>query len=46
MQEADLPSDTGSASGSTITIESILQEKKTFDLSLNFEKLGVDDSER
>jgi WD40 repeat protein len=46
MQEADLPSDTGSSSGSTITIESILQEKKTFDLSLNFEKLGVDDSER
>jgi WD40 repeat protein len=42
IAEADLPVDTGSSSGS-ITIESILQEKKEFDLSLNFEKLGVDD---
>ncbi|CAG5179313.1 uncharacterized protein ALTATR162_LOCUS9140 [Alternaria atra] len=46
VQEADLPPDTGSASDSPTTIESILQEKKTFDLSLNFEKLGVDDKER
>ncbi|KAL1796350.1 hypothetical protein ACET3X_004890 [Alternaria dauci] len=46
VQEADLPPDAGSASDSTVTIESILQEKKTFDLSLNFEKLGVDDNER
>jgi WD40 repeat protein len=46
VQEADLPSDTGSDSDSPITIESILQEKKTFDLSLNFEKLGVDDTKR
>lgn len=29
-----------------MTIESILHEKKTFDLSLNFEKLGVDDGNR
>ncbi|KAG9189700.1 hypothetical protein G6011_06568 [Alternaria panax] len=46
VQEADLPSDTGSASDSSITIESILQEKKTFDLSLSFEKLGVNDKDR
>jgi WD40 repeat protein len=42
VTEADLPPDTGTSSGS-VTIESILQEKKEFDLSLNFEKLGVDD---
>ena len=29
-----------------MTIESILQEKKTFDLSLKFEKLGVEDANR
>lgn len=29
-----------------MTIESILDEKKTFDLSLNFEKLGVEDAHR
>jgi WD40 repeat protein len=46
VQEADLPLDTGSASDNPITIESILQEKKTFDLSLNFEKLGIDDAKR
>jgi WD40 repeat protein len=46
VEEANLPSDIGSASDSLVTIESVLQEKKTFDLSLNFEKLGVDDTER
>ncbi|KAF1951704.1 hypothetical protein CC80DRAFT_191943 [Byssothecium circinans] len=46
IREAGLPSDTGSASGSKISIEQILQEKKTFDLSLNFEKLGVQDEHR
>jgi WD40 repeat protein len=46
IEEADLPSDIGSASDSLVTIESILEEKKNFDLSLNFEKLGVDDTER
>lgn len=29
-----------------MTIESILHEKKTFDLSLNFEKLGIEDGDR
>lgn len=43
LEEANLPPDTGAGSNSPITIESILHEKKTFDLSLNFEKLGVED---
>jgi hypothetical protein len=46
IEEADLPPDTGAGSNSSVTVESILQEKKTFDLSLNFEKLGVDDGHR
>ncbi|KAF1833786.1 WD40 repeat-like protein [Decorospora gaudefroyi] len=46
VEEADLPSDVGTGSDSLVTIESILQEKKTFDLSLSFEKFGVDDTER
>ena len=29
-----------------VTIESILEEKKRFDLSLSFEKLGVDDTDQ
>ncbi|KAJ4286248.1 hypothetical protein N0V90_013282 [Kalmusia sp. IMI 367209] len=43
--EAGLPVDIGGGN-SDITIEKILQEKKTFDLSLNFEKLGVDVKDR
>ncbi|KAF1354482.1 hypothetical protein EJ07DRAFT_168227 [Lizonia empirigonia] len=43
LKEAGLPPDTGAGSNSSVTIESILQEKKTFDLGLNFEKLGVED---
>jgi WD40 repeat protein len=39
--EAGLPPDIGANSDDAITIESILQEKKTFDTSLNFEKLGL-----
>ncbi|RAR05219.1 hypothetical protein DDE83_007445 [Stemphylium lycopersici] len=46
VQEAELPPDIGAASDSLVTIESVLQEKKKFDLSLSFEKLGVDDKER
>ncbi|KAF1933984.1 uncharacterized protein M421DRAFT_415035 [Didymella exigua CBS 183.55] len=46
VKEADLPSDIGTGSDSSVTVESILQEKKTFDLSLNFEKLGVEDGNR
>ncbi|ORX98316.1 WD40-repeat-containing domain protein [Clohesyomyces aquaticus] len=43
IKEAGLPPDTGSSSASQVTIQQILDEKKAFDLSLNFEKLGVDD---
>lgn len=43
VKEADLPPDIGAGSNSSITVESILQEKKIFDLSLNFEKSGIDD---
>lgn len=45
INEAGLPVDTGSKDGE-VTIEQILSEKKTFDMSLNFEKLGVDDKDR
>jgi WD40 repeat protein len=44
--EAGLPPDTGANSSDSVTIESILQEKKAYDNSLNFEKLGLDDSDR
>jgi hypothetical protein len=45
--EAGLAPDAGSVSeGDSITIEQILQEKKTFDLSINFEKLRLDGGER
>ncbi|KAF1841853.1 uncharacterized protein K460DRAFT_345105 [Cucurbitaria berberidis CBS 394.84] len=46
IKEAGLPLDVGAASDGLVTIETVLQEKKTFDLSLNFEKLGVVDKER
>ncbi|KAF2632848.1 hypothetical protein BU25DRAFT_417427 [Macroventuria anomochaeta] len=46
VKEADLPPDTGTGSNSSVTIETILHEKKTFDLSLSFEKLGVEDANR
>ncbi|KAH7126983.1 quinon protein alcohol dehydrogenase-like superfamily [Dendryphion nanum] len=40
LKEAGLSSEAGQGS-SGITIEQILEEKRIFDLSLNFEKLGV-----
>ncbi|USP82677.1 hypothetical protein yc1106_09951 [Curvularia clavata] len=46
VQEAELPPDIGAASDDQVTIESVLQEKKRFDLSLNFEKLGIDDTDQ
>ncbi|KAF2856734.1 hypothetical protein T440DRAFT_383583 [Plenodomus tracheiphilus IPT5] len=46
VKEAGLPPDIGSSAEEIVTIETILQEKKTFDLSLNFEKLGVNDADR
>ncbi|RMZ72251.1 WD40-repeat-containing domain [Pyrenophora seminiperda CCB06] len=46
VQEAELPADIGATSESLVTIESILEEKKRFDLSLSFEKLGVNDTDQ
>ncbi|KAF2651791.1 hypothetical protein K491DRAFT_606215 [Lophiostoma macrostomum CBS 122681] len=43
ISEANLPPDAGTDFGNKATLEQILQEKKTFDVSLSFEKLGVDD---
>ncbi|KAF2741337.1 WD40 repeat-like protein [Polyplosphaeria fusca] len=43
IKEANLPGDIGASSNSDITVENVLQEKLTFDLSRSFEKLGVDD---
>ncbi len=39
--EAGLPPDAGSISKGSLTIEKILEEKKLFDLSVRFEKLGT-----
>jgi WD40 repeat protein len=44
--EAGLPQDVGANPEDTITIESVLYEKKAFDTSLNFEKLGLVDKDR
>lgn len=46
VKEAGLPPGYGVDSDGLVTIESILHEKKTFDLSLHFEKLGVDDKNK
>lgn len=46
VTEADLTPDAGTEIDNSVTIESILKEKRMFDLSLNFEKLGVDDASR
>ena len=43
LREANLPPDTGAASKNVITIEQVLSEKKTYDLSQSFEKVGVQD---
>ncbi|KAF2270997.1 WD40 repeat-like protein [Lojkania enalia] len=43
VKEARLSADAGATSSSAVTIEQILQEKETFDMSLRFEKLGIED---
>ncbi|KAF2815422.1 WD40 repeat-like protein [Mytilinidion resinicola] len=45
LNEAGLPPETGANATDGLTIEKILEEKKTYDLSVNFEKLGVGDEE-
>lgn len=42
--EAGLPSDAGSVSKGDLTLETLLDEKKTFDVAVKFEKLGVENA--
>ena len=41
-----MPPDAGSTSKHDITIEQILQEKKVFDVSVSFEKIGMEEEEK
>jgi hypothetical protein len=45
IQEAKLPKDAGTTSKDDLTLETLLEEKRVFDVSVRFEKLGVDDGE-
>ncbi|KAF7190286.1 hypothetical protein HII31_08617 [Pseudocercospora fuligena] len=44
INEVGLPYDAGNVSKGDLTIETLLEEKKTFDVSIKFEKLGVEDA--
>ncbi|KAI9798358.1 MAG: hypothetical protein M1835_000021 [Candelina submexicana] len=41
LQEAALPPDAGAAEAGNLTIEKILEEKRIYDISLKFEKIGI-----
>ncbi|KAL8765796.1 MAG: hypothetical protein Q9209_007235 [Squamulea sp. 1 TL-2023] len=43
LTEAGLPTDAGSINPGDLTIEKVLEEKKVFDLTLNFEKSNIAD---
>ncbi|SMQ50680.1 unnamed protein product [Zymoseptoria tritici ST99CH_3D1] len=43
VREAGLPRDAGTTSKGDLTLETLLEEKRVFDVSVRFEKLGVDD---
>ncbi|KAK5172066.1 uncharacterized protein LTR77_003703 [Saxophila tyrrhenica] len=43
VREAGLPQDAGTVGKGDLTLEVLLEEKKTFDVSVQFEKLGVED---
>jgi len=45
LKEANLAPSTGSSSDG-LTIEKVLEEKNVFDVSKNFEKLGVEDKNK
>lgn len=45
LSAAGLSPDAGSIKKGDLTIESILEEKRAFDLSLGFEKGGIDGDE-
>ena len=46
IKEAGLPPDAGNVEKGDLTIEKILEEKKVFDLTLRFEKTGLEDGEK
>ncbi|KAI9663946.1 MAG: hypothetical protein M1821_007437 [Bathelium mastoideum] len=46
LDEANLPPDTGSVSKGDLTLETVLQEKKVFDLSLKFEKFNASEDDQ
>ncbi|KAK5132086.1 hypothetical protein LTR08_000336 [Meristemomyces frigidus] len=46
VAEAGLEPDAGMVSKGDLTLETLLEEKKSFDLNAHFEKLGVEDGER
>lgn len=46
LTEAGLPPEAGSTNPGDLTIEKVLEEKKVFDLSLNFEKFDIADDGR
>lgn len=41
IAEAGLPQDAGTTGKGDLTLEALLEEKKTFDVALRFEKLGL-----
>ncbi|KAL1634640.1 hypothetical protein SLS58_010582 [Diplodia intermedia] len=46
LEEANLPPDAGTLAKGDLTIEQVLREKETFDLTSNFERLGVEDDDK
>ncbi|KAF2141679.1 uncharacterized protein K452DRAFT_228234 [Aplosporella prunicola CBS 121167] len=46
LAEANLPSDAGAVTNGDLTVEQLLREKQAFDLSANFERLGVQDDDK
>jgi hypothetical protein len=44
LEEANLPSNTGEEDDS-VTLEKILDQKRLYDLTLNFEKVDVDETQ-
>lgn len=46
IEEAGLSQDAGESEGGDLTLETLLEEKNKFDISLRFEKLGVEDDKR
>jgi hypothetical protein len=45
VREAGLPDSAGTTSKGDLTLETLLEEKRVFDVSVRFEKLGADDGE-